>query len=552
MKITFIQPPIKDFYATKIRMTPLGLLYLAAALKEKGHEVSLIDAMASDTKKTIPLPKEFGYLKNFYISGDKSPFKLFGSYYHFGMSEKELRNCIINENADIYCISASMTPYYIESLHIAEIIKKELPQSTTIMGGAHASLVPESLLINPGVDYVIRGEAELILPKVLDLLSTKSFDKLKDIKGLCFKKNNETIINEATEPMEIDSIPYPKRDLMKNNFYFLENKKISPIILSRGCPHRCVYCSVPKLFSYHYRVRNPQSVVDEMLYCYKNFGIQIFDFEDDNLTYNEETALTLFELIAKNFNEKTGIECCAMNGLTTSSLNHTILKTMKNAHFKTLNLALITADSSLKQNLNRPFTASHFKDIVLMANDIGFKITGYQIIGMPNQTIEEMTETFLFLKSLPLKTAMSVYYPIPKTPMFETCFKNNFISEKNFISFRSSAMPIQTNNFHRKDIFTFLIASRIHNYCRDNSLSLSEIINFDYTIIEDSKSLKIGSNKKLMQNEAAFLILKLWKERRKIYAICTSSKNLTTKNSNYYYDLIELPISSELLILLGI
>jgi hypothetical protein len=79
MKILLIQPPIQDFYQTSIRTQPIGLAYLAASLKNNGHEVGILDCQ-TETKKSIPIPGELSYLRNFYPFNDRSPFKLYTGY----------------------------------------------------------------------------------------------------------------------------------------------------------------------------------------------------------------------------------------------------------------------------------------------------------------------------------------------------------------------------------------------------------------------------------------------------------------------------------------
>ncbi|HLD29027.1 MAG TPA: hypothetical protein VJC03_01710, partial [bacterium] len=89
MKILLIQPPVEDFFETAARLFPLGLLSIAAPLLESGLEVKILDAH-SRTRKSIPLPKRFGFIRQFYDPGDKSPFRLFGHYYHFGRTWEDI------------------------------------------------------------------------------------------------------------------------------------------------------------------------------------------------------------------------------------------------------------------------------------------------------------------------------------------------------------------------------------------------------------------------------------------------------------------------------
>src|SRR3989304_5141827 len=105
MKILLVQPPIRDFYRTSIRTQPLGLAYLGAALKSHGHEVEILDCQTKG-KRSIALPPELSYLRDFYPFDDRSPFKLYTGYYHFGMEWDGIRGTIENSRADVFGISS--------------------------------------------------------------------------------------------------------------------------------------------------------------------------------------------------------------------------------------------------------------------------------------------------------------------------------------------------------------------------------------------------------------------------------------------------------------
>ena len=157
MNILLIQPPIQDFYQTSIRTQPIGLAYLAGSLKKQGHEVEILDCQI-DEKRSIPIPSELSYLKDYYPFHDRSPFKLYSGYYHFGMGWDEIRQKIEDSKMDVFGISSSFTPYHGETLEIARIIKKWDEKKIVVIGGAHVSCDPEMVLRSPPVDYVVLGE----------------------------------------------------------------------------------------------------------------------------------------------------------------------------------------------------------------------------------------------------------------------------------------------------------------------------------------------------------------------------------------------------------
>ena len=94
MKILLIQPPVEDFYQTTLRTLPVGLLYLAASLREASIEVEILDCQATLQKHVLEPPAAFAYLKPYYHPGNLSPFKLFGHYRHYGLPWEEMHQRI--------------------------------------------------------------------------------------------------------------------------------------------------------------------------------------------------------------------------------------------------------------------------------------------------------------------------------------------------------------------------------------------------------------------------------------------------------------------------
>jgi len=92
MKVLLVQPPIQDFYDTDVRLQPIGLAYLKAAVKKHLPHVEIIikDYHGGCGRRTIAIPDELRDLVDYYPMADKSPFSTFHQYYHFGKSFDEI------------------------------------------------------------------------------------------------------------------------------------------------------------------------------------------------------------------------------------------------------------------------------------------------------------------------------------------------------------------------------------------------------------------------------------------------------------------------------
>ena len=153
-----------------------------------------------------------------------------------------------------------------------------------------------------------------------------------------------------------------------------------------------------------------------MMECKRQYGIEIFDIQDDNFTNNVERTKRLMRLIIETFGEGH-LELSAMNGISFASLDEELLKLMKKAGFKTINLSYVSTNPSTRERIRRPKTTTQFDQILGETERIGLNVIAYAILGMPGQTIEEMVDTLIYLMGKKVLIGPSVYYPTPGTSL---------------------------------------------------------------------------------------------------------------------------------------
>lgn len=441
MKVTFIQPPVEDFYSTPVRRQPLGLLYLAGIAHQAGWETTLINGH-SPKKKMIGLPAEFDYLKpwmDFPESEYRFPFK---HYYHFGLSDEEIIRQIRQNPSDLFAVSSLFTPYFEETSRILNFIRKIHPHSTIIVGGPHVSLYPNYFLDLEQADYAMIGEAEGTFAQFLTALKGNDSSALCSMPNLLSRSHRQG--KTLAPPVHINQIPFPQRDLLKDrDFKFYKTRGVS-LIYSRGCPNSCSFCTSRFVFGSGYRQRQIESILEEIDLCVKNHQVRVFNFEDDNLFQNSKKAVELLENLI-HYQERNNIQLdfTAMNGVSIESMNKNILRLMKQAGFKEINLSLVTASLINQKKLSRPFDTLRFSKIAQFAKEMGFNIRAYFILGLPFQTREEIEETLKFLKQLQIKAVPSVFY-------------NVTIPDPNQWKIqRSSAFANETEHFSRKQLLYY-------------------------------------------------------------------------------------------------
>jgi len=460
MKILLIQPPIQDFYDTDIRLQPLGLCMLKAAARKflPDIQVTVRDYHQGHGRKTVPLPAELSYLREYFRHPDTSPFSSFFHYYHFGASFEEIGEDIAYEKPDLVGISSLFSAYHQEALACARQVKKHL-NIPVLMGGSHVSAAPLSVLRDPSVDFIIRREGER--PFVEFLKALEAALPPDSVPNLGFKRNGEPALNPMAENFPLDELPVADFSDLPPDRYLFEKKPLCFITTSRGCPHQCTFCSVHSTFGEKFRRRAPKKVASEIKQRFSE-GYRVFDFEDDNLSFSrEDLRETLNALIAEL--PGNDLRLVAMNGISYLNLDREILELMKKAGFRNLNISLVSANADVLARLRRPHTLNKYLDVVNQAHELGFEIVSYQILGLPYESTEDMIDTMALMATLPVLIGASIFYLTPGCPIAQEFPE---MTESDILKARSTAMAVETDRFRRDDLYTLFIAARIINFLK--------------------------------------------------------------------------------------
>lgn len=504
MKLLLLQPPVRDFYDTQVRLQPLGLCMLKAVVKKYLPHIKVIvkDYHQGYGRKTLPYPGELSYLRDYYAWPDSGPFSTFHQFYHFGAGFEDVAEDVYKEKPDWVGISSLFTPYYREALACAEAVKK-IRNVPVIMGGSHVTAEPWSVLKDPNVDFIIRGEGERPL---VDFL--KVFEKngpLEDVPNLGFKKQGAPVLNPVGQPYAVEDLPWADLSDFPVNRYVYENKPLCFLMTSRGCPHQCGFCSAHLTFGRGCRRRRVEDIIEEIKYRYQA-GYRVFDFEDDNLTFHRKHFKQLLEQLVKEIPGRD-VRFLAMNGVSYMSLDAKLLELMKQAGFRSLNISLVSSNSRTLSRVKRPHTLEKFLEAVRQGHLLGFDMVAYQILGLPYETPDHMTDTLALLASLPVLVGVSIFYRVPGSPM---AVEFPDMTPADRIRARSTAMAVETTHFKREDLYTLFVTARI--------------INFIKGLKTDAENIRVGElldeNKKTSKrNEiGADLMQRLFKEKV-LYAV---------------------------------
>ena len=168
-----------------------------------------------------------------------------------------------------------------------------------VVGGWHASYLPDSALENPEIDYAIMGEGERAMVELATQLTNGADQQtIAKIPGVACRLDGKISKTPPILIEDIDSIPYPARHLLDMNFYdrkigYLKAKPVDVMHVMRGCPYSCNYCETKKLWGMKCRAFSPERVIGELKYMKEKFGSKGIYFIDDNFTINKERTIEL-------------------------------------------------------------------------------------------------------------------------------------------------------------------------------------------------------------------------------------------------------------------
>ena len=414
MKILLMNPPFKNELGKFSREQrspaitksgtfyyPMWLSYAAVVLEEAGHEVKLIDAPASQ----------------------KSFDEIF----------KEIKNIEFQ-----MIVVDTSTPSIVNDCNIAVKLKEHFGVFTVLVGPHPSALPGESIQLVKGVDAVARGEYEETLNELAQYLEKNpaaDLSGLQNIDGLSFIFNDEIYHNKNREPnSNLDELPFVskayKKYLNYGDYFYAHSKyPIVTMITGRGCPHQCVYCVYPQVFSGRkLRYRSVSNVVDEIEYILKEFpDLKAIMFEDDTLTINKKRCKEFAEEILKRglkFQWDANSRC---------DVDLETMQILKKAGARLFCVGVESGVQEVLDNMKKNLKVSQIKQFFKDAKKAGIMIHGCFLVGNPGETKETLEKTLELAKELNPDTAQ--FFPImvyPGTEAYKWATENGYLKTSNF------------------------------------------------------------------------------------------------------------------------
>lgn len=422
MKVLLIVPPLNSFTGIKSTTFHLGIGYIASTLKQAGHEAVIYDPnIITNTNK-----KE-------YSLDDLSKLSEMALLDSNNAVWKELESVVSSTRPDVVGISSKIPDLRI-TLNVLRIVKGIDNKTVTVVGGPAGTTCPDLVLRDPKVDFVVRGEGEITIVELLEIIKLANND-FEKIDGLSFRSNDVVIHNKNRSLIEnIDELPFPDREslLFSEQRSLTDRQEImSHLVTSRGCPYLCTYCANTAIWgTRNIRLRTPESVVEEIIHLRDTYGVSRVTLWDDHLTTNKKRVVDFCNLL---INENVGVKWLSFARANT--IDSELLNLMEKAGCYELQIGVESGSDRILTMVNKGVTLDQMRNAAKLLRKSGIRWHCFLMIGFPTETRDEMQATIEFLYQLkPDSVQLSVVTPYPGTKLFMDVIATGKLTEEDWLS----------------------------------------------------------------------------------------------------------------------
>jgi radical SAM superfamily enzyme YgiQ (UPF0313 family) len=395
MKVLFVNPYIYDFTAYDMWLRPLGLYYLAAAVRRYSDaEIYWLDALdrfqdgleirgRADGRGKYP--REFVEKPLIYRDVPRN-------YSRYGMPlQLFLSKIAALPEMDVILVTSLMT-YWLEGLQFTlKILKQRFPRAKVVLGGVLPSLAPTEARSLLPADHYVKGYGEAAVLRLLDDLGARvsgipGFDKIE--------------------------FPLPAVDLAGTQKYV-------PLLTARGCPRHCSYCA-SRLLNPVFLERRPEDILAEIDERRQVFNSGHFIIFDDALLVNKkERFLPVFSRLARE--GKTPLRFHTPNGLHAREIDRESAAVLHAAGFATLRLGFESLAADILRRSDGKVKRKQMENALSNLERAGYRrgqLGAYLLFGYPGQTLADMEISLAFIKDQGLVPHLSIFSPVPGTADF--------------------------------------------------------------------------------------------------------------------------------------
>jgi len=382
---------------------------------KKGKILIVIPGLVGIMAK--PTSPHFGIASLAGVARDLCGFEVRIIDMRLGYDEEYVLNAVEEFKPDYYA-TTSVTQGHSDVYNLIRKVKDIDKNLKVIIGGPHTSVTVKSVLDESGADIAVIKEGEMQLKEILQGVP------LGNILGIAFKKGHDCIITpERPFLMNLDELPMPAYDLFELKEYM--DKKL-PMVTSRGCPHRCIFCSIFLTMGRTFRTRSPEHVVNEIEHWYKKYGYRRFAFNDDVFNFDKERVKKICDLIIER---DLKIEWELRNGIRVDKVDLEMFQKMKKAGCIYIAFGIESGVQEVLNKMKKGATVEQIKKAAQLAKEAELPAGGFFIIGLPGDNMENFKKTLKLATELPLEEVRFYSaFPYIGTEFYEIAKQNGWFT----------------------------------------------------------------------------------------------------------------------------
>lgn len=404
----------------------LGVLTLAALLRQQGYNPHIInlddlffDFVSQD--KSRPSVQRKGSNGSIAVPAGSEPAQKFSEFF-FAFVARHLPT----DSFDLFGLSSICSSYPL-TLRLVEEIRRKNSRAKIILGGPQASVVDVATLrAYPGIDVIVRGEADDTFPVLLPLLESDD-PRWQSMQGITFRRGDEIVRNPNAPVVEpLDLLPLPAFDL---DLRIKERGGIH-LEIGRGCPFACTFCSTNDFFRRNFRLKSPARMVADITSIKDKYGLNYFSLVHDMYTIDRKKVVAFCEEILAS-GAKFTWGCSAR----TDCIDDELLELMAGAGCTGIFFGIETGSQRLQHVINKKLDLAEAWQRIECADRNGIKTTVALIAGFPEETSDDLRDTVhFFIDALRFDSAepqCSLLAPLAATPVYDQ-HKHHLIFDQIF------------------------------------------------------------------------------------------------------------------------
>lgn len=462
LNITLIRPHILEIWSSLSNSgatLPLGLAYIAAALRDEGHRLTVIDAPGESLDHYQPFESPVGTL---HING---------------LTPDEVVERIPIDT-EIIGITNMFVHEWPPIKEIAEKAKTKVPHAKLIIGGENATAYWKTIFKeSDAIDYCVLGEGE---SAIVELIHRLQLGESIDMQGIRSRHSTETshifISNKkaaetsrtytqkvaaplSKRQIQVDAVPRPAWEYFPVSHYMshadrhgVNRGRSMPMLASRGCPYQCTFCSSPAMWTTRYVTRSPQEVVDEMKTYVERYRADNFNFCDLTAIVKKDWIIEFCNTLKK---EKLDITWQLPSGTRSEALDKEVLNAVYETGCRNITYAPESGSERMLEIIKKKVKLPRLLASLRAGVRIGLITRVNVIIGHPQEQRADVLKSLWFLSKCSMigcqDAAVLIFVPYPGSEDTERLISQGKLStDKNYpyLGLARSGSSFKTYNPH--------------------------------------------------------------------------------------------------------